>query len=71
MPHAWYVGLQAELETVIPKAGGDVHVVNGEHRGSTGIVKRIDVDKFAVVVKLRGGEVATIPYEDVCKIHRK
>ena len=56
---------------MIPKAGGDVQVVNGEHRGSTGIVKRIDVDKFAVVVKLRGGEVATIPYEDVCKIHNK
>lgn len=37
---------------MIPKPGGRVQVVNGEHRRKQGTVRTIDVDKFCVVVDL-------------------
>lgn len=67
------LGLAQEfLETVIPKVGGPMLVLNGRHRGLCCCLKAIDVDHFAVRVTLREGpakgETVELPYEDVSKL---
>ena len=66
---------QDDLETVIPKVGGAVRVVNGRGRGLLGAVESIDVDAYCVSVRLGGGAGAgggrlltRVEYEDVCKV---
>ena len=63
---------QDQLETVIPKAGGKVHIVNGAYRGSLGVVRSIDMDAFCVTVEISGGtyrgETVKVDYEDACKL---
>lgn len=66
---------QDELETVIPRPGGSVLVVNGVHRGETGTVVSIQVEAFAARIKLgsgpRRGDEVSIEYEDVCKMDKE
>jgi DNA/RNA-binding protein KIN17 len=63
---------QAELETVIPSAGGRVRVVNGVYRGQRGELLRIDTERFAALVKLakapHEGRRVWFEYEDVSKL---
>ena len=62
---------QAELETVLPVAGGAVVVLRGPHRGARAEMLEIDVDKFRARVALRSGDGAGVEqwfeYEDICK----
>lgn len=63
---------QAELETVIPSAGGRVRVVNGAHRGNRGELLEIDTGAFAALVRLAKapaeGRRVWFEYEDICKL---
>lgn len=63
---------QAELETVIPAAGGTVRIVNGVYRGNRGELLEIDVDKFAALVRLakapHEGRRVWFEYEDMSKL---
>ena len=61
---------QQMLETVIPKEGGRVRLLQGSHRGKDGSVRRINADRFSVSVQVEGGGDAEVevPYEDVSKI---
>jgi DNA/RNA-binding protein KIN17 len=62
---------QQDLETVIPKLGGKVLVVNGPHDGCTGRLERINTDKFCASVTLDSGadagRMVELPYEDFSK----
>jgi DNA/RNA-binding protein KIN17 len=63
---------QAELETVIPSAGGTVRVVNGAYRGGRGELLEIDTGRFAALVRLakapHEGRRVWFEYEDICKL---
>ena len=60
---------QADLETVIPTAGGKIIIVNGEARGQRGCLLSIDEGNFCVQVKLDDGRLLrAVEYEDVCKL---
>jgi DNA/RNA-binding protein KIN17 len=63
---------QAELETVIPAAGGRVRVVNGVYKGQRGELEEIDTGRFAALVRLakapHEGRRVWFEYEDISKI---
>ena len=63
---------QAELETVVPAAGGRVRVVNGVYRGSRGELLEIDTERFAALVRLtkapHEGRRVWFEYEDISKL---
>jgi DNA/RNA-binding protein KIN17 len=64
---------QADLETVIPTAGGEVAVVNGLHRGACAELAELHTDKFCADVRLLTGPAAGtlvrgIEYEDICRL---
>ena len=63
---------QAELETVIPRIGNKVQVVNGTYRGETATLMAIDEKKFRAQVKIdAGSDAGTLSweeYEDICKL---
>lgn len=65
---------QAQLETVLPVQGGRVRVVNGQWRGSSGVMMGVDTGRFQAQVKLQDGPGAGrevwLDYEDVCKTVR-
>ncbi|CAM9894057.1 unnamed protein product [Chrysoparadoxa australica] len=65
---------QDQLETVIPKVGGFVVILNGRGRGSTGELKALDTDAFNASVKVIDGELAgqvlTKEYEDISKLDK-
>jgi len=62
---------QSQLETVIPKPGGEVSVVNGAYRGDVAVLREVDFDKFKGRVMLKTGrmkgELVWLDYEDFCK----
>lgn len=60
--------LCSAAQTVVPKLGGAVLVVNGPQVGSTGYLERVDTDKFCGSVRIDGRVVDGIPYEDFCKL---
>ena len=68
---------QDDLETVVPKLGGLVRVVNGKGRGCTAQVLHIDTANFVVAVELVDGDGAlskgerldNVEYEDICKLN--
>ena len=65
---------QGDLETVVPGKGRRVRVVNGAYRGSTALVKDINMDECTVTIEidagpLRGRCVDHVIFEDVCKLH--
>lgn len=66
---------QDDLETVIPKVGGEVIILQGKYRGRLARVESIEQDKFVCQVKLihenhkKDDEkiVLSMPYEDISK----
>eukprot|EP00617_Octactis_speculum_P009896 CAMPEP_0185780638 /NCGR_PEP_ID=MMETSP1174-20130828/99762_1 /TAXON_ID=35687 /ORGANISM="Dictyocha speculum, Strain CCMP1381" /LENGTH=338 /DNA_ID=CAMNT_0028470281 /DNA_START=140 /DNA_END=1156 /DNA_ORIENTATION=- len=63
---------QDDLETVIPKVGSDVIIVNGRCRGSAAELLSIDVRNFCVKLRVKDGKrrgqvLDAVEYEDVCK----
>ena len=69
-PHA--AAVQEYLETVIPKVGGEVLVVNGWHRGLRARLKTLEIEEFRCTVELQDGpdkgKTLALPYEDVCRL---
>jgi len=61
---------QQHLETVIPKEGRDVLIVNGQYRGEEATLNRIDVDNFCANLTLKTGEKVKLPYEHFSKLHQ-
>ncbi|KAF1322227.1 Protein containing a u1-type zn-finger and implicated in RNA splicing or processing, partial [Globisporangium splendens] len=64
---------QDDLETVIPKEGRKVKIVNGIGRGAIAKLLSISVDDFCASVRIetgsRKGEVlGRVEYEDICKL---
>lgn len=60
---------QLHVETVIPGIDKPVGIVNGRHRGSTGVLYALDEKNFSVSVKLKSGKIIEgLAYEDVCKL---
>ena len=62
---------QSLLETVIPKLGGAVLVLQkGQNRGSTGILESIDAENYEGVITLKDspGQKINVPYEMFSKI---
>lgn len=62
---------QKYLETVIPKPGKEMLVVNGAYRGETTVLEEILEKKFLVKLRVksgvRNGRVIEVPYEDASK----
>lgn len=59
---------QQDLETVIPRIGGKVLVVNGQYAGKTGRLESINTDRFCASVVLDdAGRAVEVPYEDFSK----
>ena len=46
---------QEDLETVIPKVGGLVVILQGAFRGESAVLKMLDEDKFCVSVEIADG----------------
>jgi hypothetical protein len=63
---------QAQLETVLPAAGGTVVVLRGPQRGQRARMLEIDVENFRAQVQFLNGDSeghkAWFEYEDICKI---
>jgi hypothetical protein len=58
----------ADLETVLPRAGGAVYVVKGPRRGAAGVLARIHAERFVADVELEGGgALRDVEYDAVCK----
>jgi len=62
-----------ELETVIPRIGGLVRIVNGAYRGSNARLLSVDTEKFCAKVQVEKGlydgkVLRAVEYEDICKI---
>lgn len=51
---------QEQLETVLPRPGGEVRVVNGPHRGTRGELIEINEKKFKAVVSSSKDDAARI-----------
>jgi hypothetical protein len=62
---------QAQLETVLPAAGGAVRVLRGRHRGAAAEMVAVEAEAFQARVRLRDGPDAgaelRLDYEAVCK----
>eukprot|EP01080_Neovahlkampfia_damariscottae_P002116 gene2116-1983_t len=61
---------QSDLETVIPKIGNEVMIVNGAYREEICTLESIDVDNFCANLKskLLNQMIKRVPYEDFSKI---
>jgi len=64
---------QQELETVVPKAGKKVCILNGRGRGSTGTLLAINADEYNCTVRVDDGpfsgeELPCVEYEDICRM---
>ena len=63
---------QQMLETVIPKEGGRVRVLQGSYREKDATVRKLNVDEFTVSVVVDGADNGApeveLPYEDCCKL---
>ncbi|KAK9815421.1 hypothetical protein WJX72_003398 [[Myrmecia] bisecta] len=64
---------QAQLETVLPQAGGSIMVLAGKYRGLKAQMLGINEDKFQAQVQIKGGEHAGeevwLDYEHLSKLH--
>ena len=76
MPHSLFslFSLFSEdLETVIPRIGSNVRILNGRCRGARAELTAINVDKFNVSLRVtegprRGVVLEGVEYEDVSKL---
>ncbi|KAG7379075.1 hypothetical protein PHYPSEUDO_009083 [Phytophthora pseudosyringae] len=64
---------QDDLETVIPKQGRKVKIVNGLGRGCTAKLLDISVDDFCASIRIdsgphRGEVLNRVEYEDICRL---
>lgn len=61
---------QDDLQTVIPKPGGEVVLLRGPHRGFRAIVKSINIDSFSITATLTesGEHIPNIEYEAVSRV---
>lgn len=61
---------QDDLETVIPKPGGEVVLLRDAHRGKKAVVKSINIESFSITAILveSGKEIRNIEYEAVSRI---
>ena len=63
---------QNYLETVIPAEGKQMLILNGIYRGRKAILKSIDIDRYAVNLRIEDGpdkgKTVSVPYEDASKI---
>lgn len=64
---------QDDLETVIPKSGRKVKIVNGLGRGCTAKLLDISVDDFCARIRIdsgshRGEVLDRVEYEDICRL---
>lgn len=63
---------QGQLETVIPKPGGNVLVVRGEHEGETATLESVDTDNYKAHARLLTGasigSLVPFEYEDISKL---
>jgi DNA/RNA-binding protein KIN17 len=59
----------ADLETVVPKEGGRVLLLQGKHRAARGDIVRLRVEDFGADVRLvsTGEVIERVPYEDFSK----
>ncbi|CAD5229294.1 unnamed protein product [Bursaphelenchus okinawaensis] len=62
---------QKYLETVIPKVGRDMMIVNGAYRGEIAVLEEILTRDYSVKLRIkqgtRNGRSVTVPYEDASK----
>lgn len=62
---------QGDLQTVIPKPGGAVFLLRGNHKGKVGTLESIDEASYAATVRLENQEVLrSVDYEDFSKFQR-
>lgn len=64
---------QQELETVVPKTGGDVLILKGRHRGTVARLTELFIDRFCASLELTSGKFAgekltNVDYEDFSKV---
>ena len=64
---------QDDLETVVPKEGSTVLIVNGRCRGCRADLTAMDVDAFCVTLRVttgdhRGTVLSKVEYEDISKV---
>ncbi|KAM3197491.1 hypothetical protein ACQJBY_072887 [Aegilops geniculata] len=64
---------QDELETVVPRIGGLVRIVNGAYRGSNARLLTVDTEKFSAKLLVEKGlydgrVLEDVEYEDICKV---
>jgi DNA/RNA-binding protein KIN17 len=64
---------QSDLQTVLPKAGRDVLIVNGRCRGCKARLLEIKAEQYTCVLSVLEGpfvgmEIRDVEYEDVCKL---
>jgi DNA/RNA-binding protein KIN17 len=59
----------ADLETVVPKEGGQILLLQGRHRGALADIARLRVEDFGADVRLvsTGEVIEKVPYEDFSK----
>ena len=66
---------QQDLETVIPKVGGTVLVVNGRCRGSRASFEELKVESYCCSIKIlegpfQGLKIDSVELEDVSKLSK-
>ncbi|VAH72627.1 unnamed protein product [Triticum turgidum subsp. durum] len=64
---------QDELETVVPRIGGLVRIVNGAYRGSNARLLSVDTERFSARLLVEKGLydgriLEAVEYEDICKV---
>ncbi len=64
---------QNDLETVLPKAGREVLIVNGRCRGCKARLLEVKVEQYTCVLSVlegpcSGTELKDVEYEDICKL---
>ncbi|XP_048566734.1 KIN17-like protein [Triticum urartu] len=64
---------QDELETVVPRIGGLVRIVNGAYRGSNARLLSVDMERFSAKLRIEKGLydgriLEAVEYEDICKV---
>ncbi|PIO72968.1 hypothetical protein TELCIR_05076 [Teladorsagia circumcincta] len=63
---------QAHVETVIPKVGREMKIVNGAYRGCVAKLESVDQDAFCLNLRISegpmNGRTVRVPYEDASKL---